>query len=95
MVQNIKIGWIAAGPSAAHCLAGGIDGKLFAWGRNEVLMLSLKEVLLLNTSVQAWLIFQSAFMPLQKGQLGHGDTAQRNLPTEVAALKNEVIIAGK
>ncbi len=32
----MKIRWIAAGPSAAHCLAGDMEGRLFSWGRNEV-----------------------------------------------------------
>ena len=30
----------------------------------------------------------------QKGQLGHGDLRQRNVPTIVAALKNMTVIAG-
>ena len=31
---------------------------------------------------------------LQKGQLGHGDTLQRNVPTAVSGLDGKVIVAG-
>ena len=52
--------FVAAGPSATHCLVGAVDGRLFTWGRNE------------------------------KGQLGHGDLRQRNVPSVVGGL-----LAGK
>lgn len=35
-MQDIRIAFIAAGSAACHCLAGGVDGKLYTWGRNEV-----------------------------------------------------------
>lgn len=35
-LQGIKIRFVAAGPAAAHCLAGDMEGKLYTWGRNEV-----------------------------------------------------------
>lgn len=31
---------------------------------------------------------------VQKGQLGHGDTTQRNIPTEVAGLAGKIIVTG-
>ena len=34
--QDVRIAFIAAGSAACHCLAGGVDGKLYTWGRNEV-----------------------------------------------------------
>ena len=38
-VQGVKVRFVAAGPAAAHCLVGAMDGKLFTWGRNEVMPL--------------------------------------------------------
>ena len=35
-MQDVRIAFIAAGSAACHCLAGGMDGKLYTWGRNEV-----------------------------------------------------------
>lgn len=35
-MQDVRIAFIAAGSAACHCLAGGVDGKLYTWGRNEV-----------------------------------------------------------
>jgi len=40
-LQGIKIRFVAAGPAAAHCLAGDMEGKLYTWGRNEVNFLTL------------------------------------------------------
>ena len=34
--QDVRIAFIAAGSAACHCLAGGVDGRLYTWGRNEV-----------------------------------------------------------
>ena len=39
--------------------------------------------------------YQDVKFEAQKGQLGHGDTTQRNVPTEVAGLAGEVIVAGR
>ena len=32
---------------------------------------------------------------MQKGQLGHGDLIQRNVPTEVTGLSGKIIITGE
>ncbi|CAK0738461.1 hypothetical protein CVIRNUC_001046 [Coccomyxa viridis] len=61
---DVRIAFIAAGSAACHCLAGGMDGKLYTWGRNE------------------------------KGQLGHGDLLQRNVPTVVEGLSKHEVIGG-
>ena len=34
-LSGVPVAFVAAGPSAMHCLAGAVDGRLFAWGRNE------------------------------------------------------------
>lgn len=34
--QEVKIAFIAAGSSAAHCIAGDVNGVCYTWGRNEV-----------------------------------------------------------
>lgn len=63
-LTGIKIRFVAAGPAAAHCLGGDMEGKLYTWGRNE------------------------------RGQLGHGDTTQRNYPSVVTGLAGRNIITG-
>ena len=35
-VQDIKIRFVAAGPSSCHCILGDMEGQLYTWGRNEV-----------------------------------------------------------
>ena len=35
-MQDIKVRFVAAGPSSSHCILGDMDGKLYTWGRNEV-----------------------------------------------------------
>ena len=32
---------------------------------------------------------------MQKGQLGHGDLIQRNVPTEVTGLSGKIIVTGE
>ncbi len=39
-IQDVRIAFIAAGSAACHCIAGGVDGKLYTWGRNEVCLRS-------------------------------------------------------
>lgn len=64
-MQGIKIAFIAGGPAAVHCIACGMDGRVYTWGRNE------------------------------KGQLGHGDLVQRNIPTVVEAFAGKYVTAGR
>jgi len=65
-LDSVPVSFVAAGPSAMHCLACATDGRLFTWGRNE------------------------------KGQLGHGDLRQRNVPSVVGVgslLANRRVVA--
>ena len=34
-LDGVPVAFVAAGPSAVHCLVGAVDGRLFTWGRNE------------------------------------------------------------
>lgn len=34
-LDGVPVAFVAAGPSAMHCLVGAVDGRLFSWGRNE------------------------------------------------------------
>ena len=34
-LDSVPVAFVAAGPSAMHCLVGAVDGRLFTWGRNE------------------------------------------------------------
>ena len=88
-LQGVKIRWIAAGPAAAHCLAGDMDGKIYSWGRNEVICKQEYECIAVSVSAKFYLF------AMQKGQLGHGDTMQRNVPSAIAALAKETIVGGK
>ena len=36
VVQDVKIRFVAAGPTACHCIVGDMDGRCYTWGRNEV-----------------------------------------------------------
>ena len=99
-LQGIKVMFVASGAGACHCIIGDAAGKCFTWGRNEVqtallmfihacyrecdCILYCKQVLLLSTSL----------ITLQKGQLGHGDQLQRNVPTIVKGLNSKKIVAG-
>ncbi|KAG1659452.1 hypothetical protein FOA52_007922 [Chlamydomonas sp. UWO 241] len=33
--MGVRVSFVVAGPSACHCIAADIDGRLFTWGRNE------------------------------------------------------------
>ncbi len=35
-VQDVKVMWVAAGPSACHSVIGDAEGRCWTWGRNEV-----------------------------------------------------------
>lgn len=34
-LQGIRIAFVAGGPTAAHCIAGDVNGACYTWGRNE------------------------------------------------------------
>lgn len=52
-MQGVKIRFIAAGPTACHCIAIDTDGKCYTWGRNEVCSVLLAARLLLR-AYQSW-----------------------------------------
>lgn len=36
VLHDVKVMWVAAGPSACHSVIGDSEGKCWTWGRNEV-----------------------------------------------------------
>ena len=94
-VQGVKIKFVAAGSAACHCIAGDADGKCYTWGRNEVSLWSRRLTPTPDTAEpeeRYWLMCNISV--LQRGQLGHGDLVQYNLPTVVKGLAGLVITGG-
>ncbi|KAF6255653.1 RCC1/BLIP-II [Scenedesmus sp. NREL 46B-D3] len=46
---DVKVAFIAAGSSAAHCIVGGVNGVCYTWGRNERGQLGHGDLLQRNT----------------------------------------------
>ncbi|KAJ8446308.1 hypothetical protein Cgig2_005839 [Carnegiea gigantea] len=80
---GIDIRFVATGCVSCHCVALDVDGRCYTWGRNEACLSQLRML-----AVSFTLIFM-------RGQLGHGDTLQRDRPTVVSELsKHKIVSAG-
>ena len=92
--------FIAAGSGACHCIIGDDAGKCYTWGRNEVshelLNPNDSQSVPFNMTDILHLVCKTDIhhLSMQRGQLGHGDLLQRNIPTVVKGLKGSTIIAG-
>ncbi|GER57048.1 regulator of chromosome condensation family protein [Striga asiatica] len=79
-LMGIDIRFVASGCVSCHCVALDVDGRCYTWGRNEA-----RWILVVKISV----------LVDCKGQLGHGDRAQRDRPTIVSELSQyKVVRAG-
>ncbi|CAN0872319.1 Protein RCC2 [Linum grandiflorum] len=96
---GIDIRFVASGCTSCHCVALDVDGRCYTWGRNEACHLSFN-FLVLSLFVCSYSPCHKVFVCVslvikQKGQLGHGDTIQRDRPTVVSELsKYKIIRAG-
>lgn len=90
MSQGVKVMFIAAGSGACHCILGDEAGQCYTWGRNEVSHNSL----FLHVNNAKTSADDLHGLTVQRGQLGHGDLLQRNIPTIVKGLKGMKVVAG-
>ncbi|KAL4584210.1 hypothetical protein LXL04_008802 [Taraxacum kok-saghyz] len=91
---GVDIRYVASGCASFHCVALGVDGRCYTWGRNEA---SLRHFPSHNPSkVHASSLMLVVISTSElKGQLGHGDKILRGSPSVVTGLsKHKVVKAG-